>query len=122
MTGQDRQALFNTLADRWTYETGVYSNPRKIVDNDAFRAIVEMGQEALPFIFQKLAHEERGAWWLPLERITGTRLNSGVSQVEGAPSWVSTHVPTLKQAWLEWGIEHGHHQRPEEPQDQEAIT
>ena len=87
----------------------MHSNPSITVDNDAFRRIVEMGEEALPFIFQKLADGESGLWWLPLEKITGTRLNTGVAPVDGAPGWVSTHVPTLKQAWLEWGIEHGHH-------------
>ena len=87
----------------------MHSNPHFIINNEAFREIVQMGDEALPFIFQKLADGKRGLWWLPLERITGTRLDTGVSPIDGAPGWVSTDVPTLKQAWLEWGIENGHH-------------
>ena len=105
--------LFDRLADQWFRETGMHSNPHFIKNNDAFRGIVNMGEEALPHIFQRIASEERGLWWMPLEQITGIKLDEGVTDIEGAPGWVKTDVTTLKQAWLRWGIKHGYISLPD---------
>ena len=97
---------FNELAKRWREETGFHSNPHFIMDNDAFRGIVEMGDEALPHIFKRIANDQPGPWWMPLERITGVRLRDGVTPVERARGWVKTDAAALKLAWLGWGIQH----------------
>ena len=104
----DQNARFDRFAQQWQRETGLHSNPHFIVNNDAFREIVEMGGEALPFIFRKLERGEHGLWWMLLERITGTRLTDGVTPIEGVPGWVKTDAGALNEAWLSWGQERGH--------------
>ena len=99
---------FDELAERWRRETGFHSNPHIIKNNDAFREIVEMGEDALPHIFLRIANNQPGQWWMVLEKITGVKLTEGVTPVEGVSGWVKTDVDTLKQAWLRWGIEQGH--------------
>ena len=106
--GETPQVRFDRLAGRWRDETRFHSNPRLIRDNDAFREILEMGEDALPHIFRKLAGGESGLWWMLLERITGTTLDEGVTPVEGVPGWVKTDVETLEAAWVRWGREHGY--------------
>ena len=58
----DQNARFDQLAQQWQRETGLHSNPHFIVNNDAFREIVDLGEEALPFIFRKLERGEHGLW------------------------------------------------------------
>ena len=99
---------FNQLARQWKHETAFHSNPSIIMNNDAYREIVLMGQDALPFIFEKLAEDKNGLWWLLLEEITGTKLTDGVTPIPNVPGWVKTDVPTLKAAWLTWGRAQGY--------------
>ena len=113
-----RKELFDQLSEQWFRETGMYSNPHSIKNNDAFRGIVNMGEEALPYIFQRIVNEEKGLWWMPLERITGVRLDEGVTPIEGAPGWVKTDVPILKKAWLQWGIQHSYISLPDPALDE----
>ena len=101
----DQGERFDQLAWLWKRETMGHSNTHFIVNNDAFREIVAMGEDAMPHIFRKMENGENGLWWLLLERITGTRLTQGVEPVPGVRGWVKTDVPTLKAAWLEWGRE-----------------
>ncbi|MCQ2251852.1 MAG: hypothetical protein MJZ61_00225 [Bacteroidales bacterium] len=45
---------FEELYEKWKYETWMYSNPSKFVNNPNFKAIVEMGESAVPFIIEKI--------------------------------------------------------------------
>ena len=96
--GENQEESLQELADRWRRETGMHSNPSIIRRNDAYLKLVESGEAALPFIFDQLAEARRGLWWMPLEAITGIRLTDGVKPVEGAPGWIATDVPILKEA------------------------
>ena len=109
---ETQESRFNRLAQQWTQETVFLSNPSSIMKNKAFQEIVDMGEDALPFLFDKLQDDEDGLWWMPLERITHVRLTEGVTPIEGVPGWAKTDVSALKAAWLAWGREKGYASKP----------
>ena len=86
----------------------MHSNPNIIMRNGNFLKIVEMGEDALPYIFEKLEEGATGLWWLPLERITGEKITRGVTPVDGAKGWVAISVQEIKAGWLEWGRSRGY--------------
>jgi hypothetical protein len=46
---------FRDLLYSWQKETGFHSNPAKKKENDNYRAIVAMGDIAMPFLIKELA-------------------------------------------------------------------
>lgn len=45
---------FEELYEQWWKETCVYSDPNKFTSNPNFKAIVRMGENAVPFIIEKI--------------------------------------------------------------------
>ena len=84
---------FLELAERWRFETGCLAFWAYMVDNDAYREIVAMGDAAVPWILREL--ERRDApWFLALADITGEN---------PAAEATSGKVDEIADAWLNWG-------------------
>ena len=113
MTTESNRDKFTRLAEQWVNETRGHSNTVFITRNEAFKEILEMGEDALPFIFESIKNKERGLWWLALGPITGVNVDTGIDPIEGKDGqpiagFVGIKVSEHKEAWLKWGQEHGY--------------
>ena len=89
---------FAELVAEWRRGTGGLSSPRAIASHPAYQQIVQMGEMALPMIFQELL--ENGGWWYPaLRALTGQ--NPVPEEAKGRP-------PLNREAWLDWGRRNGY--------------
>src|SRR4051812_40854088 len=93
------EAEFQRLAATWHDETGCLSNPSQILGHPAYRQIIAMGEQALPWIFADLARRG-GDWFGALKEITG---DGPVIPPEHRGRWRE-----IRAAWLAWGHEHGY--------------
>jgi hypothetical protein len=89
---------FAELVAEWRRGTGGLSSPRAIASHPAYQQIIQMGETALPLIFQEL--RDNGGWWYPaLRALTGK--NPVPEEARGKP-------PLNREAWLEWGRRNGY--------------
>ena len=94
------EIAFDKLAGEWIKDTAHHSNPAIIARHPAYRQIVAMGEESLPFIFREIRWKRnRPHWFQALHDITG---------VFPAPEEVWGNVEAVAAAWLNWGREQGH--------------
>ncbi len=87
---------FDELARNWKDGTLVMSSSPQIYAHDAYRQIVDLGEQALPFVFSELRQSKDIHWIQALAEITGSEL--------GTPG--ATPDDVIK-AWLEWGSDQG---------------
>ena len=95
-TVPDEAALeqrFLELAETWRFETQCLAFWAYMVDHDAYREIVAMGDVAVPWILREL-ERDCAPWFLALADITGEN-----PAAETTPGKVDETVA----AWLEWG-------------------
>ena len=94
-TMEDR---FAELVTEWRKGIGGLSSPRAITSHPAYQRIIQMGEAALPMIFQEL--RENGGWWYPaLRALTGE---------DPVPDEAKGRPPLNREAWLEWGRRNGY--------------
>lgn len=84
-------AKFAKLAKEWHEETRYSSSAIGMVLHPAYQEIMQMREEALPYILKDL-EEHGGHWFFALQTITRTVL--------GEPS---DSFETIRQLWLNWG-------------------
>ena len=84
---------FRWLYEQWEEETGGLSSPRKLLENWAYRRVVEMGWEAVPIMLREL-QSGRGYWYSALTEITG---EDPTDESMRGRLWL------IKEAWLDWG-------------------
>jgi len=84
------RAEFSALVKRWRQETRLVSSITKTSMHPSYQAIIGMGRDALPLIFEELASHS-GHWFWALQAITRQNPASGCSDFEDA-----------KCAWLAW--------------------
>ena len=87
---------FRRLYAQWEEETGGLSSPRKLVENRAYRRVVDMGWEAVRIMLREL-QSERGYWYSALTEITG---EDPTDESMRGRLWL------IKEAWLDWGRQH----------------
>jgi hypothetical protein len=63
--------------------------------NPAYRQIIEMGWEAVPFLLSEV-NQQSGHWFTALAQITGS--NPVTNQMRG-------NLRSIRRAWICWGIE-----------------
>lgn len=88
---------FDTLKTQWKQETILLSNMTKIVEHPAYREIINMGPDVLPYILEDL-RTVPDYWFEALRQITGE--NPVPEMAEGA-LWAMT------KAWLKWADKKG---------------
>ena len=93
---------FRRLDAQWKAETGVLSDPGKIMGHPAMRAIIAMGEDVVPLILRDLQDKPSLLVWA-LPEITGENL--APPRTEGG--FLKWNVDTQVEAWLRWGREKG---------------
>lgn len=88
----------------WHRETSHHSSTTKIVENAHYQAIIAMGVEALPFIFERL-QQGPDHFFFALRAITG----EDPTNPEDAG-----RMAAMTASWLMWAEEHGYLQNNDE--------
>ena len=89
---------FLQLLSEWRKETAFQSSPRVITGHPAYQQIIDIGEPALPLIFEDM--RENGGWWYPaLRAITGDN---------PVPKDARGNLTLNDEAWLQWGRNHGY--------------
>ena len=97
--GHDQLAeWFDTLADRWEAETRFLSNSAQMIAHPDHRAIVALGEAAVPLILRRL-RDHGGHWHHALHELTG-------ADPVRRHDW--GRIEALRAAWLQWGRDHGY--------------
>jgi hypothetical protein len=83
------KSRFNDLYKNWYFKTMFYSNPKMIVEDENFQSIVNMGEQAIPLILEKIESEPSQLVWA-LNIITNKKIsnNSMISITDACKSWV----------------------------------
>jgi hypothetical protein len=84
--------LYNSV---WKNETLFSSSISEIVNNSAYRAIIDLGKRALPYIFEDLKTSDNH-WFYALESVTGQ------NPIRESHRGI---LPLMKQDWIQWAIE-----------------
>jgi type I restriction enzyme M protein len=87
---------FHALVKKWRKETQHFSSVAKMSQHPAYRAIIRMGFDVLPYLFPEL-QQRPDHWLVALNAITGEDPVPPISTFEQAV-----------QAWLAWGKEKGY--------------
>ena len=97
MRVQDLAARFRELAERWERETWMLSNTDQALAHPAHKAIVRLGDQAVPLILERM-QTRGGRWYHALHAIT-----------KANPVHPADHgnVAAIQHAWLRWGRDHG---------------
>lgn len=91
-------AAFDRLADEWEFETALLSQSDQAAEHPAHRAIVDMGEPAVPLILARM-QSRGGHWFHALHAITGA---NPVKPAERG------NVKAMQSAWLKWGKLNGY--------------
>ena len=92
-TAAELRAEFERLTAEWKQETAHLSSSSMIATHRAYREIIAMGKEAIPFILRDL-EESPSQWFWALRSIAG---ESPVRPEDRG------NVDTMTTAWLDWG-------------------
>ena len=95
--GFSGKAQFSVLADWWHEATDALSSPSRKVQHAAYRRIIDLGNQMVPFILADLSNRG-GYWFAALEEITGA---------SPVPDTAPPGMQAVIDAWLQWGRHHG---------------
>jgi len=87
------QDEFHSLVKKWRKDTQYFSSITKMVQHPAYRRIIDMGIDVLPYLFDEL-NQRPDHWLVALNAITGE---------DPAPE--KSTFDEAVQAWLAWGRE-----------------
>ena len=93
-TTVSQRDFFVVLSAWWHEATDHISSPSEKAAHPAYRAIVDMGEAAVPFILEEL-DEHGGEWYIALRRILGDR---SLPTPKGTTRQINTE-------WVQWGRE-----------------
>ena len=60
------QQKFNELKDKWEKETGFLSSSSAIINNESYKAIIELGKEIVPLMLKDLQDNGPNFWFFAL--------------------------------------------------------
>jgi len=86
---------FRRLADDWLEKTAFEASLSDIIKLPAYQAIIELGEEAVPFLLREL-ESRPNFWFAALREIT--KANPVADKDKG-------HLGKMTQAWLRWAKE-----------------
>lgn len=83
---------FDELAEEWREDTAMLSSIKKQVEHPAYRQIIGMGQDAIPFIMRELRTQPEH-WFVALRQIAGT---------DPVKPKHRGNVKLMARDWLKW--------------------
>ena len=86
---------FRELVDEWLEATRFESSVSRMVAHQAYRAIIDLGEQAVPLLLRELQNRPH-FWFAALRQITGA---NPVNEEDRG------HLDRMAQAWLQWGRE-----------------
>jgi len=89
------EQTFRSYVETWSRQTR-HTSIRKMIQHPSYRAIVEMGTDVLPLLFQEL-RDRPDHWLLALHQITGED-----------PAQPESTFDEAVEAWLKWGRKQGY--------------
>jgi hypothetical protein len=95
---QEWEQRFLDLAATWKRERGPHSSSARLAEHPAYRRIIAMGPEVVPFLLRELEREP-DHWFRALHAITGVDPVSPESRGK---------IREMAEAWLCWGREQGY--------------
>jgi hypothetical protein len=97
-TKDSSQARFRALVEQWMEATRLLSSITEMATHPAYQQIIDMGQTALPWIFEELRRDP-DQWFWALQAITGE---------DPVPAEDRGNLPRMAQVWLPWAKDHGY--------------
>jgi hypothetical protein len=89
---------FRRLTEEWKASHGPRSTLKSMTEHPAYRAIIGLGEPAVPFLLEELARDPD--WWFgALRAITGA--NPVRPEDRG-------NLEKMADAWIQWGRSHGY--------------
>ncbi len=95
---ENEEKKFQMLAKKWKEATLFTSSMTEIIDNMSYREIIDMGKDALSFIFDDLK-KNGGHWFFALRQITG---DDPVRPEDHG------HYEKMRSFWLDWAERNGY--------------
>ena len=92
------EQVFRSYVETWHRQTRHLSSVSKMVSNPAYKAIIEMGESAVPLLLLELRNKP-DHWLVALNHITGED-----------PAEPQSTFPQAVDAWLAWGRKKGYMQ------------
>lgn len=89
---------FERLADEWLRERPRGVDIVQMTRHPAYQDIIELGEPAVPWILQRLAHKP-DHWFVALSTITGA---------SPVPPASRGRLGEMTDVWLEWGRQQGY--------------
>jgi len=90
--------VFSGLAEEWREATRFESSLMQSISHPAYRAIVQLGNDAVPVLLKELTRQQPEPWFLALREITG---------VDPVTSKERGNMRAIAEAWLRWGHTRG---------------
>jgi hypothetical protein len=87
------KSQFHILMKEWRRDTDCVSSIQEIIDNSAYRAIIDLGKPALPFILADL-RDEGALWFEALRQIAGE--DPVTPDIRG-------NFTKMRERWILWG-------------------
>ena len=84
---------FERLSNRWKEETEFLSSTTAMVAHPAYREIILLGEQVIPFLLKDL-QKEPAHWFEALQSITGEN---------PVPGDHRGNIPAMREDWLAWG-------------------
>lgn len=98
-----RRLAFEQSSNNWIAGTAIFSSISTIMKHPEAAQILEMGQDAIKFILEKLENGDVHVHWFPILK--------GLSHEDPVPPEKRGLVPQMAEEWMEWGRSKGYLQR-----------
>lgn len=89
-----KREKFYVLRDQWQEETKYMSSASQIVEHPAYKEIVKMGEEVVPWIIDDIRFNATTFWWHALRQI----LQDGPI----VPEYGRGKLRLINELWLAW--------------------
>lgn len=96
--GPVQEQRFHDLVATWKRERGPHSSSARLAEHPAYRAIIAMGPEVVPWLLRELEREP-DHWFRALYALTG---------VNPVPPESRGRIREMAEAWLRWGRQQGY--------------
>lgn len=101
MTAEGLSDRFKRLLDRWRRERNPLSSSVAVQTNTpAYKAIIELGEPALPLIFKELQDNPDHPWLFPAL--------AAITSADPVKEEIRGQVREMAEAWIDWAAENGY--------------